>query len=72
MMAELIHRLRELAGPVARILARVLAGYLIGLGYASEETASQYLPEIEVILGFALWAFTEYLYSVAKKKGWAT
>lgn len=64
--------LREIVGPVARILARVVAGFLIGLGYTSEEVAASYLPDAETILGFALWGLTEWLYSQAKKRGWAT
>lgn len=64
--------LRELVGPVSRIFARILAGFLIGRGYTSEEVVSSYLPDIEMVLGFALWAMTELLYAQAKKRGWAT
>lgn len=63
---------RPLVGPIARILGRVLAGFLIGTGFASEEDLYSYLPDVEMLLGFALWALVEWLYSQAKKRGWAT
>lgn len=64
--------MKDLVGPIARILARILAGFLIGRGYGSEDAIYSYLPDIEMILGFALWAMTELLYAQAKKRGWAT
>lgn len=69
---SLLETVRPLVGPVARILGRVLAGFLIGMGFSSEEELSSYLPDIEMLLGFALWALVEWLYSQAKEKGWAT
>lgn len=69
---SLLESIRPLVGPVARILARVLAGFLIGLGFAREEQLYSFLPDIEALLGFALWAMTEWLYGQAKKRGWAT
>lgn len=60
--------------PIARILARVLAGMLIGGGYMSQGTADSIFadPAFDMALGTLIWAATEGFYWLAKRWGWST
>lgn len=60
--------------PVIRILARVLAGFLIGAGFFTEDAADAVFsdPAFDAAIGAVLWAVTEVYYIIAKRMGWAT
>lgn len=60
--------------PVVRILARVLAGFLIGSGYFTEDTANAVFddPAFDAAIGAMIWAVTELYYVAARKLGWRT
>lgn len=60
--------------PILRILARVLAGFLIGAGYMSESTVSAIFsdPAMDMAVGAILWGVTETFYWLAKRYAWAT
>src|SRR5690606_32826082 len=56
-------------GPIIRITARVLAGFLIGAGYMSESTVSAIFsdPAMDMAIGAVLWGVTETFYWLAKR-----
>lgn len=58
--------------PIIRILARVLAGFLIGAGYMSDSTVSAIFsdPAFDMAIGAVLWGATEAFYWMALKFGW--
>ena len=60
--------------PVIRILARVLAGFLIGAGFFTEDAADAVFndPAFDAAIGAVLWAVTEVYYLLAKRLGWST
>lgn len=60
--------------PILRILARVLAGALIGAGYISHGTAESIFadPAFDMALGTLIWAGTEAFYWMARRFGWRT
>ena len=60
--------------PILRILARVLAGFLIGGGYMSQGTADSIFadPAFDMAIGAVLWGATEAFYWMAKRWGWRT
>lgn len=61
-------------GPIIRIVARVLAGFLIGAGYMTDSTADAIFadPAFDMAVGTILWAVTEGFYWLAKRWGWST
>ncbi len=63
-----------LAGPVARIIVRYLAGALVSLGVLPESVGAQIGVDrdIALIVGAGLVAIVEWLYIRAKKNGGAT
>lgn len=60
--------------PIIRILARVVAGFLIGAGWFTESAAESIFsdPAFDMAIGSALWAGTEAFYWLAKRYGWRT
>lgn len=70
--------LRAQAGPVSRILLRVLAGALMAKGWLSPSGMDFVTNDHNVAmvaeagLGFALWAVAEGWYGIAKRMGWPT
>lgn len=64
--------------PLARILARYLAGYLVLKGMLDPHLGSQIgadadvLKLLEMLLGAALGCVTEFWYWLAKRLGWKT
>lgn len=60
--------------PIVRILARVLAGFLIGAGWFTEDAAESIFadPAFDMAIGAALWGVTELYYYAAKRFGWKT
>lgn len=60
--------------PIIRILARVLAGFLIGAGWFTESAAESIFsdPAFDMAVGAMLWGVTEGFYLFAKKLGWRT
>lgn len=60
--------------PIIRILCRVIAGFLIGAGYFTEDAAESVFsdPAFDMAIGAVLWAVTEAYYFAARKFGWAT
>lgn len=61
-------------GPLIRIVARVLAGFLIGSGYVTQETTDAIFhdPALDAAIGAVLWGATECYYVVARRCGWNT
>lgn len=61
-------------GPIIRILARVVAGFLIGAGWFTSDAADSIFndPAFDAAVGAILWAATEGFYYIAKRFGWAT
>lgn len=61
-------------GPIIRIAARVLAGFLIGAGYMSESAVDSIFadPAFDMAIGAVLWGVTETFYWLAKRYSWAT
>lgn len=59
---------------IARILARWIAGALIGYGLVGAETGAQLAvdPDVALLLAGIVGAVTEGAYVLAKRKGWAT
>lgn len=60
--------------PLIRILARVLAGFLIGAGYMTQGAAESVFsdPAFDMALGALIWGATEAFYWLAKRYGWRT
>lgn len=58
--------------PLARILARYLAGALVAYGLIAPADAAALHPDLVVFVGAALGAIVEGVYAVARKKGWTT
>jgi hypothetical protein len=60
--------------PLIRILARVLAGFLIGAGWFTEDAADSIFsdPDFDIAIGAVVWALTELYYLAAKRFGWTT
>jgi hypothetical protein len=64
-------------GPIARILARYLAGALIAKGFLDATTGSALATDADVVavvqtvLGLAVGGVTEGFYFLARKLGWA-
>lgn len=60
--------------PIVRILARVLAGFLIGAGWFTEDAAESIFndPAFDMAVGAVLWGVTELYYYAAKRFGWKT
>lgn len=56
-------------GPIARIILRYGIGYLAG-SQAGEALAMD--PDAVLLLSLALGACVEFVYGIAKRKGWAT
>lgn len=66
-------KLRDiLIGPIARNLARIAGGALVGAGLATPEMADLITADLAIVLGAGLVAIAEGVYSLAKRKGWAT
>ena len=61
-------------GPLSRIIARWLSGGLVALGVFLPEDAQIFVsdPDVLLLIGGALGAFTEFMYAQAKKRGWTT
>lgn len=61
-------------GPLIRILARVLAGFMIGRGYTTTEATDAIFndPAFDMATGFLIWGATEGFYWAAKRWGWRT
>lgn len=63
-------------GVFARILLRVVAGFMIARGLPADLVDIMDEPDIaigvEAALGAALWAVTEGFYWAAKRFGWRT
>ena len=59
---------------IVRILARYLAGALVSYGVIPHEVGADLAvdPDVALAIGFALTAFTEGAYALAKRLGWAT
>lgn len=58
----------------ARILLRYLSGILMAAGYLDAELAGMIAvdPDLLMLIGAGLAAFTEGVYAAAKRMGWAT
>lgn len=67
-----------MTGPIARILLRVLVGFLVGKALLTPEDGNLISndPDVAMIMELAVgglvWAATEGWYWLAKKLGWAT
>lgn len=65
-------------GPIARILLRVLAGFLIAKGWFAPDEINALVTDVEVVglvemaLAGTVWGATEAYYYLAKRWGWAT
>lgn len=61
-------------GPIARIIPRYLAGYLVLKQIIPPEIADMIArdPDIALAVGAALAAAAEGAYALAKRFGWAT
>lgn len=60
--------------PFFRIVARVIAGILIGKGWFSEETVESIFsdPALDMAIGAVIWGTVEICYYLAKRFGWKT
>lgn len=58
--------------PLARIIARYLAGALVAYGLIAPQDAAALHPDLVAFVGAALGALVEGVYAVARRKGWAT
>jgi hypothetical protein len=60
--------------PLIRILARILAGFLIGAGYMTQGAAESVFsdPAFDMAIGAVIIAATEGWYWLARKFGWRT
>jgi hypothetical protein len=58
------------ASPLARIGLRILGGFLVGRGLATED--SLWIFSDPEFVGLVALALSEVWYLVAKKMGWAT
>lgn len=58
--------------PLARIIARYLAGALVAYGLLAPQDAAALHPDLVAAVGAGLAALVEAVYAVAKRKGWAT
>ena len=61
-----------MSGPLARIIARCIAGALVAYGVVSTPEAAQLNPDIVLIVGAVLGAGVEMAYTLARRMGWAT
>lgn len=59
-------------GPIARILARYIAGALVAYGLFSAPDAAAIEPDLVTLLGAVIGAAVEVAYAVAKRAGWRT
>lgn len=66
--------MRELQGPLARILIRYGVGAAIAAGWLSEETGRELIasPDVVVLVAAGIGALVEAVYALAKRQGWAT
>ena len=66
--------MRELQGPLARILIRYGVGAAIAAGWVSRESGESLIgnPDVVVIVAALIGAAVEGAYALAKRKGWAT
>lgn len=66
--------MRELRGPLARILIRYVVGLGVGAGWLSRQTGNEIVgdPDLVLIVGALIAVGVEGLYILAKRRGWAT
>ena len=63
-------------GPILRILARVIAGFLIGRGWVGLDAVNQVFDDpasdaaFEIIAGGIMWVGPEGFYYLAHRFGW--
>jgi hypothetical protein len=65
-----------MSGVIARILMRVIAGFMIARGMPADLVEITRDPalalDIQAAIGAGIWALTELYYVIAKRLGWAT
>jgi len=61
-------------GPISRIILRYLAAALVTYGIVPVDVGAQIAmdPDLIALLGLALAAAVEGVYTLAKRRGWAT
>ena len=65
-----------MAGPITRILLRVLAGFFIARGMPQDlvdlTSDPKLAMDVEVFVGVACWTVAEGFYAAARRLGWST
>lgn len=66
--------MNALSPVIARIVLRYLSGLLIGYGLLPKEVGEMIGvdPDLTLLLGVFIGAVVEWLYAIAKRKGWMT
>jgi len=61
-------------GPISRIILRYLAAALVTYGIVPVDVGAQIAmdPDLIALLGLTLAALVEIIYTLAKRRGWAT
>ena len=61
-------------GPISRIVLRYLAAALVTYGIVPVDVGAQIAmdPDLIALLGLALATLVEIIYTLAKRRGWAT
>ena len=61
-------------GPISRIILRYLAAALVTYGIVPVDVGAQIAmdPDLIALLGLALAALVELIYTLAKRRGWVT
>ena len=61
-------------GPISRIILRYLAAALVTYGIVPVDVGAQIAmdPDLIALLGLALATLVEIIYTLAKRRGWAT
>jgi len=60
--------------PISRIILRYLAAALVTYGLVPVDVGAQIAmdPDLIAMLGLTLAALVEFIYKLAKRRGWAT
>ena len=60
--------------PVARIIARYIAGAMVAYGIVDQDTAQSIYtdPDMLILIGAGLAGVVEVVYGLAKRRGWST
>ena len=61
-------------GPISRIILRYLAAALVTYGIVPVDVGAQIAmdPDLIALLGLTLVTLVEIIYTMAKRRGWAT